>query len=65
MRAQEADVTIESLLTQGWEVVGYTVWADRSLILFRNKAFNHLAQCSVLYDVLRRPRIATYCIVVR
>ena len=60
--AQQPSVTIEKLLTDGWEVAGYvSAWENRSLILFRHKDQKYLVQCSVLIDVMRNPRVVTYC----
>jgi hypothetical protein len=59
---QQPSLTIERLLTDGWEVAGYiSAWENRSLILFKHKEYKHLVQCSVLLDVLRNPRVVTYC----
>jgi hypothetical protein len=60
--AQQPSVTIEKLVTDGWEVAGYiSAWENRSLILFKHKEHKHLVQCSVLIDVMRNPRVVTYC----
>jgi len=60
--AQQPPATIEKLITDGWEVTGYiAAWENRSLILFKHKEHKHLVQCSVLIDVLRNPRVVTYC----
>ena len=60
--AQQPALTIEKLLGEGWEVAGYiAAWENRSLILFKHKEHKHLVQCSVLIDVLRNPRVVTYC----
>jgi hypothetical protein len=60
--AQQSSITIEKLLTDGWEVTGYiSAWENRSLILFKHKEHKHLVQCSVLLDVMRNPRVVTYC----
>ena len=60
--AQQPALTIEKLITDGWEVAGYiSAWENRSLILFKHKEHKHLVQCSVLLDVLRNPRVVTYC----
>jgi hypothetical protein len=60
--AQQPAVTIEKLITEGWEVAGYiAAWENRSLILFRHKERKHLVQCSVLIDVLRNPRTVIAC----
>ena len=60
--AQQPALTIEKLLTDGWEVAGYiSAWENRSLILFKHKEHKHLVQCSVLLDVMRNPRVVTYC----
>ncbi len=55
-------LTIEGLVRAGWEVAGYVAVSDnRSLILFRHKELKYLVQCSVLVDVMRNPRLVTYC----
>jgi hypothetical protein len=60
--AQQATITIEKLLSEGWEVGGYIAASEnRSLILFKHKDHRYLVQCSVLIDVTRNPRMATYC----
>ena len=60
--AQQPSVTIEKLVTDGWEVAGYiSAWENRSLIMFKHKEHKHLVQCSVLIDVMRNPRVVTYC----
>jgi len=57
-----ASPSIEKLLTDGWDVAGYiSAWENRSLILFRHKEHKYLVQCSVLIDVMRNPRVVTYC----
>ena len=59
---QQSAVTIEKLVTDGWEVTGYiAAWENRSLILFKHKEHKYLVQCSVLIDVMRNPRVVTYC----
>jgi hypothetical protein len=59
---QPTSSTIEKLVTDGWEVTGYiAAWENRSLILFKHKEHKYLVQCSVLIDVLRNPRVVTYC----
>jgi len=64
--ADAREPTVESLLTDGWEVADYVAASDiRTLILFKHKSHNYLVQCSVLYDVTRSPRLATYCIEIR
>lgn len=63
---QQSATTIEKLLTDGWEVAGYvSAWENRSLMLFRHKDQRYLVQCSVLIDVLRNPRVVTYCYEIR
>ena len=59
---QQSSASIEKLITDGWEVAGYvSAWENRSLILFKHKEHKYLVQCSVLIDVLRNPRVVTYC----
>ena len=63
---QQSATTIEKLLSEGWEVAGYvSAWENRSLILFRHKEQKYLVQCSVLIDVMRNPRVVTYCYEIR
>ena len=60
--AQQPSLTIEKLLSDGWEVAGYVAaWENRSLILFKHKEHKYLVQCSVLLDVMRNPRVVIYC----
>jgi hypothetical protein len=60
--AQSPSLTIEKLITDGWEVAGYiSAWENRSLILFKHKDHKYLVQCSVLVDVTRAQRLVTVC----
>ena len=60
--AQPQSVTIEKLVTDGWEVAGYIAASDnRSLILFKHRDHKYLVQCSVLVDVARAQRLVTVC----
>ena len=60
--AQQPSVTIEKLVTDGWEVAGHIPPGRTDLlILFKHKKHKHLVQCSVLIDVMRNPRVVTYC----
>jgi hypothetical protein len=62
----QSAATVEQLLKDGWEVAGYiSAWENRSLILFKHKDHKYLVQCSVLIDVMRTPRVATYCYEIR
>jgi hypothetical protein len=62
----QSNTTIEKLLSEGWEVAGYiAAWENRTLILFKHKEHRYLVQCSVLIDVVRNPRVATYCYEIR
>ena len=63
LAAAETPLTIEQLLAQGWEIVGYTGGFDNrtSLILFRHPGVNTLVQCSTLYDVTRTSRVVVNC----
>jgi hypothetical protein len=55
-------LTIERLLADGWELVGYVAaWENRSLILFRHRDHKYLVQCSVLIDVTRAQHVVTAC----
>jgi len=59
----EPAITIERLMTDGWQIAGYTGGFDNrtSLILFRPPDKTHLVQCSVLHDVTRTPRVNLNC----
>jgi hypothetical protein len=60
--AQSQSVTIEKLVTDGWEVAGYITASDiRSLILFKHREHKYLVQCSVLVDVTRAQRLVITC----
>jgi hypothetical protein len=62
----QSAVSIEKLLADGWEIGGYvSAWENRSLILFRHREHKYLVQCSVLIDVMRNPRVVTYCYEIR
>jgi len=60
--AAEQPLTIERLITDGWDVADY-VWAgaNRSLIPFKHKNYKSFVQCSVLVDVTRHPAVVTAC----
>ena len=61
--AAEPPLTIERLLTDGWEIAGYIGNLDvrTSLILFRRRDVHHLVQCSTLFDVTRAQRVVVNC----
>ena len=64
--AQTKDLTVEKLLQDGWEVVGFVrAWENRTLILFKHKQHAYLVQCSVLIDVTRTPRVVPVCYEIR
>jgi hypothetical protein len=59
----QAPTTVEQLLSQAWEIAGYTTAGDNraSLILFRHPGVNSLVQCSVHYDPTRKPFTVVNC----
>jgi hypothetical protein len=58
----QPQITIEKLVTEGWEIGGYIAASDiRSLILFKHKDYKYLVQCSVLVDVTRAQRLVIVC----
>ena len=61
--AEQAPLTIDQLLAQGWEIAGYASGYDNrtSLMLFRHPGINALVQCGVLYDETRSPRTIINC----
>jgi hypothetical protein len=63
---QQEPIRIEKLVAEGWDVAGFiAAWENRSLILFKHREHHYLVQCSVLIDVMRNPRVATYCYEIR
>ena len=56
-------LSIERLLSEGWEIAGYASGYDNrsSLILFRHAGTNALVQCGVLHDVTRTPSVIINC----
>jgi len=63
LTAAEPPLSIERLLSEGWEIAGYASGYDNrtSLILFRHAGKNALVQCGVLYDVTRNPHTIVNC----
>ena len=61
--AAGSPLTIERLLSDGWEVAAYSGNLDvrTSLILCRKKDRNYLVQCSSLFDVTRAQRVVVNC----
>jgi hypothetical protein len=57
---------VEKLIADGWDIGGYiAVDYNRSVILFKHREHHYLVQCSVLIDVMRNPRVLTYCYEIR
>jgi hypothetical protein len=63
LTAAEPQLSIEGLLSEGWEIAGYASGYDNrtSLILFRHAEKNTLVQCGVLSDVTRNPHTIVNC----
>jgi len=63
LAAAETSLTIDQLLSQGWQIAGYASGYDNrtSLILFRHPGVNALVQCGILYDVTRAQRAVVNC----
>jgi hypothetical protein len=59
----EPPLSIERLLSEGWEIAGYASGYDNrtSLLLFRHTGMSTLVQCGVLYDVTRTPHTIINC----
>ena len=59
----QAPTTVDQLLSQAWEIAGYTTAGDNraSLILFRHPGVDSLVQCSVHYDPTRKPFAVVNC----
>jgi hypothetical protein len=53
-------ISVEHLISDGWEIAGYTASSALSVsfILFKHKDHHYLMQCSVLYDATRGQRVA-------
>ena len=63
---QQEPIRVEKLMAEGWDVAGFiAAWENRSLILFKHNERHYLVQCSVLIDVMRNPRVQTYCYEIR
>ena len=60
---EPAKITIEHLLSSGWQVAGYTGAVDNwsAFILLRHPSETYLVQCRAGYDVTRTPRVQTNC----
>jgi hypothetical protein len=67
----QSQLTVEQLLTDGWEIAGYTASSALSVsfILFKHRDHTYLVQCSVLYDVTRSQkageRVVSNCYEIR
>jgi hypothetical protein len=61
--AAEPPLSIERLLSDGWEIAGYASGYDNrtSLILFRHAGTNALVQCGIIFDVTRNPHTIVNC----
>ncbi len=59
----EASLTIEEVLADGWEIAGYASNFDArsTFILFKKPGARHLVQCLAGYDVTRQPRVFRNC----
>lgn len=56
-------ISIEELLSAGWEIAGYTSTFDNrsAFILFKHPNESYLVQCRAGYDVTRSPRTYSNC----
>lgn len=63
--AQQDDkgLTIEKLLTSGWQVAGFSDASDNrsAFILFKHPSETHLVQCRTGFDVTRSPPVYANC----
>ena len=63
--AQPADetISIEALLTAGWQVAGFTGAVDNwaTFTLFRHPNEAYLVQCRAGYDATREPHVKPHC----
>ena len=63
--AQPADetITIEALLSAGWQIAGFTGavdnWATFTLLRHPNEVY--LVQCRAGYDATREPHVKPHC----
>jgi hypothetical protein len=62
-RSAGENLTVEQLLTSGWQVVGFASAAGSraALVLFRHPTETYLVQCLTGYDVTRTPRVFVSC----
>ncbi|MBV8472730.1 MAG: hypothetical protein JO234_04870 [Hyphomicrobiales bacterium] len=61
--AAEPPLSVEQLLSNGWQIAGYASGYDNrtSLILFHHPGTNTLVQCGILYDATRTPHTLINC----
>ncbi|MBX9683940.1 MAG: hypothetical protein K2X41_09145 [Hyphomicrobium sp.] len=59
----DASLTIEDVIADGWEVAGYASNFDArsTFILFKKPGARYLIQCLAGYDVTRQPRVFRNC----
>ena len=57
------NISIESLLTAGWQISGYASATDNrsAFILFRHSNESYLVQCRAGYDATREPHVQIHC----
>ncbi len=62
-QATGENLSIESLLTAGWQISGYAGATDNrsAFILFRRPEESYLVQCRAGYDATREPHIQIHC----
>jgi len=63
--ATDENVSLETLLKAGWQVVGYAAAnqsaVESAMILLRHAEQSYLVQCRASYDVTRSPSVTSHC----
>ena len=63
--ATDANISMETLLKDGWQVAGYAAAnqgaVESAMILLRHANQSYLVQCRGSFDVTRSPSITSHC----
>jgi hypothetical protein len=65
LAAADENISIETLLKAGWQIVGYAAAnqsaVESALILFQHPGESYLVQCRASHDVTRSPSVNSNC----
>jgi len=63
--ATDENISIETLLKDGWQVAGYAAAnqfaVESAMILLRHADQSYLVQCRASFDVTRSPNVNLHC----